>query len=899
MKYTFDWGDGTFSQTFSVNSGSAGSAYHRWSKAGTYLVRAMATDSKGSSSAYSNALKVVMINNPPSMPSIPSGPASGNSGTVYSYSASATDPDGDQVKYKFDWGDGTVSQTALVNSGTSASAYHSWSGSGTYLVKAAAIDSKGASSGYSAALYVIITTNKAPNMPSIPSGPASGVPGTVYSYSASATDPDGDKVQYKFDWGDATASQTALVNSGTSASASHSWSASGTYLVRAMAMDSKGASSGYSDVLSVVIAPNKAPNTPSIPSGPSSGSPGTVYSYSASATDPDGDQVRYIFSWGDGTTSQTALVNSGTSASASHSWSASGTYLVKAMAMDSKGASSGYSAVLQVIITTNKAPNTPSIPSGPSSGVPGTVYSYSTAATDPDGDQVRYIFSWGDGTASQTALVNSGTTASASHSWSGSGTYLVRAMAMDSKGASSGYSDVLSVVIALNKAPNTPSIPSGPVSGVPGTVYSYSTAATDPDGDQVKYLFSWGDGTASQTSLVNSGTSASASHSWSASGTYLVKAAAMDSKGAPSGYSAVLSVDITTDKAPNTPSIPSGPTSGVPGTVYSYSTAATDPNGDKVQYKFDWGDGTTSQTALVNSGTTASASHSWSASGTYPVRAMAIDSKGASSGYSDILSVVIAPNKAPNTPSIPAGPASGVPGTVYSYSTAATDPDGDQVSYIFNWGDGTTSQTAPVNSGTSASASHSWSTSGTYLVRAMAIDSKGASSGYSDILSVAITSNKAPNTPSAPSGWTSGFTGTSYKYFALTTDPDGDQVRYTFDWGDGTVSQTVLVNSGSAGGAYHSWSKAGTYLVRAMATDSQGASSGYSQDRTVIITKLMVSSSPSMVLKDEEGLKPEKVDVKELKLLIHLQKEELMEKIKLKRDSINDMRSMLRRSASD
>ena len=124
-------------------------------------------------------------------------------------------------------------------------------------------------------------------------------------------------------------------------------------------------------------------------------------------------------------------------------------------------------------------------------------------------------------------------------------------------------------------------------------------------------------------------------------------------------------------------------------------------------------------------------------------------------------------------------------------------------------------------------------------------------------------------------------------------------MKYTFDWGDGTVSQTVLVNSGSAGGAYHSWSKAGTYLVRAMATDSQGASSGYSQDRTVIITKLMVSSSPSMIPEDEEEWKPQKIDVEELRSRIHLQKEELLEKIKLKRDSITDMRSMLRRGASD
>ncbi len=760
------------------------------------------------------------------------------------------------------------------------------------------------SSGLSASLYEtaslsdIMTTNRAPNTPSALSGRTSGFSGISYKYFALATDPDGDQVKYTFDWGDGTVSQTFSVNSGSAGSAYHRWSKAGTYLVRVMATDSKGSSSAYSNGLKVIMI-NNPPSTPSIPSGPASGNSGTVYSYSASATDPDGDQVKYRFDWGDGTVSQTALVNSGTSASAYHSWSASGTYLVKAAAIDSKGASSGYSAALYVIITINKAPNTLSIPFGPSSGVPGTIYSYSASAADPDGDKVQYKFDWGDGTTSQTALVNSGTSASASHSWSASGTYLVRAMAMDSKGASSGYSDVLSVAIAPNKAPNTPSIPSGPASGVPGTIYSYSASATDPDGDQVRYIFSWGDGTTSQTALVDSGTSASASHSWSASGTYLVKAMAMDNKGASSGYSAVLQVIITTNKAPNTPSIPSGPASGVPGTVYIYSTAAKDPDGDQVKYIFSWGDGTASQTALVNSGTTASASHSWSGSGTYLVKAMAMDSKGASSGYSDVLSVVVALNKAPNIPSIPSGPVSGVPGTVYSYSTAATDPDGDQVKYIFSWGDGTTSQTALVNSGTSASASHSWSTSGTYLVRAMAVDSKGASSGYSDILSVAITSNKAPNTPSAPSGWTSGFPGTYYKYFALTTDPDGDQVRYTFDWGDGTVSQTVLVNSGSAGGAYHSWSKAGTYLVRAMATDSQGASSGYSQDRTVIITKLMVSSSPSMILKDEEGLKPQKVDVKELKLLIHLQKEELIEKIKLKRDSINDMRSMLRRSASD
>ena len=168
-------------------------------------------------------------------------------------------------------------------------------------------------------------------------------------------------------------------------------------------------------------------------------------------------------------------------------------------------------------------PNTPSIPSSQTAGTVGMSYPYATTATDPNGDQVKYTFDWGDSTAqTTTALVNSGTAASLSHSWSAAGTYLVKAMATDSKGATSGWSGATTVTISsVNLPPNTPSPPSGPLSGTPGTSYSYSTSATDPDGDQVKYAFDWGDGTFSETSLVNTGTAASASHSWSTAGTYL------------------------------------------------------------------------------------------------------------------------------------------------------------------------------------------------------------------------------------------------------------------------------------------------------------------------------------------------------------------------------------------
>ena len=65
--------------------------------------------------------------------------------------------------------------------------------------------------------------------------------------------------------------------------------------------------------------------------------------------------------------------------------------------------------------------------------------------------------------------------------------------------------------------------------------------------------------------------------------------------------------------------------------------------------------------------------------------------------------------------------------------------------YTFDWGDGSTpSQTGLVGSGVSASASHSWSSAGTYRVKAMATDSGGASSGWSNPLSVSITGSRCP-----------------------------------------------------------------------------------------------------------------------------------------------------------
>ena len=105
--------------------------------------------------------------------------------------------------------------------------------------------------------------------------------------------------------------------------------------------------------------------------------------------------------------------------------------------------------------------------------------------------------------------------------------------------------------------------------------------------------------------------------------------------------------------------------------------------------------------------------------------------------------------------------------------------------------------------------------------------------------------NSPPNTPSTPSGYTSGHTGTSYTYSTSTTDPDGDNICYQFDWGDGSTTTTGYYSNGSVVSASHTWSSSGTYYVKVCAEDTYGAWSSWSNPLTVAIHIPILSISAS------------------------------------------------------
>ncbi len=200
----------------------------------------------------------------------------------------------------------------------------------------------------------------------------------------------------------------------------------------------------------VVIFPgckkNKKPDTPSIPTGPTSGSINTEYTFTSSAEDPDDDSVAIRIDWGDEDTSNwCSFVPCGDSISMSHSWSDSGTYSIKAQAQDLKEAvsswSDGHQIMIGTAIPTNNPPNTPITPRGASFSSPNCSCSFISSATDPDGDSIAIRFDWGDGEISGWSDWQvSGDSISMTHSWSDTGTYSIKAQAKDKKDTTSNWS---------------------------------------------------------------------------------------------------------------------------------------------------------------------------------------------------------------------------------------------------------------------------------------------------------------------------------------------------------------------------------------------------------------------------------------------------------------------------
>jgi len=96
----------------------------------------------------------------------------------------------------------------------------------------------------------------------------------------------------------------------------------------------------------------------------------------------------------------------------------------------------------------NLPPDEPSKPNGPDEGLTKIEYTVSTSTTDPEEDQIYYLFDWGDGESSDwLGPYNSGDTIQSTHAWTDAGDYEIQVKAKDTNDRESDWSDPHSIHI--------------------------------------------------------------------------------------------------------------------------------------------------------------------------------------------------------------------------------------------------------------------------------------------------------------------------------------------------------------------------------------------------------------------------------------------------------------------
>jgi len=288
----------------------------------------------------------------------------------------------------------------------------------------------------------------------------------------------------------------------------------------------------------------------------------------------------------------------------------------------------------------------PPIISGPTDGEPDVEYEYTFTINDPEGDEVWIKIDWGDGEITDWfGPYESGEPVTVSHSWDEEGAYCVKAMSMDIWGDSK-WSKCYEVKIG-NQPPAPPTI-IGPKCGDAGEELIYTFVSDDYEGHDIYYYVDWGDGTFDDWfGPFASGEETTASHTWDTDGEYDIKAMAKDAHDFESDWSILYTIRIGTQLPPEKPDM-DGPRKGSVGIEYGFIFVTTDPEGDKVIYEIDWGDGKSDEEGPISSGEEVIVNHAWDLPATYIIKARARDEFcGSNSEWSE-MEIKIPRNRALN-----------------------------------------------------------------------------------------------------------------------------------------------------------------------------------------------------------------------------------------------------------
>ncbi len=753
---------------------------------GTYTVKVTVTDTLGGED--SDEVTVVIggdgsgMNNPPVIDITAVTPSQTvlENERVQVY-AQYADPDNDRLTFLWNMGDGTTYETAFVS--------HFYTEPGTYTVTVTASDGIDETTSESVEIVVqsLSEANNAPEVTITSVSPSlTGTTRTVFGVSAYGLDIDGDALDFRWDMGDGTTFEG--VNH-----VKHIYETAGTYTVTVETYD--GYEWSAPDTVTLEVTTDEAVNNPPVGQiiAVQPGETGTVYDswwlYSR-VTDPDGDRLTYEWDMGDGTTySGVAVVR--------HFYLTAGTYTVTLTVSD--GVTDVTNTRTLTVTTPEGAENT--LPQVAITSVnPGLVVgvdqmtALSATGLDMDGDSLTYAWDTGDGGVYAGRHIR--------HLFTEAGEYTVTVTVSDGEATAEATETV--TVVDTTPAPNDPTVQVTTVlpdtQGTTQTLFGFYSRAINMDGRTLTYEWDMGDGTTYSRATVN--------HIYATEGEYTVKVTVDDGL-------ATATDEVTVTVTPGNPSGETSPEANITGVspetgttdnLFQFYGHGFDPDGQAVTYSWDFGDGNTAEGEAVT--------HYYAEGGEYTVTLTVSDGVNETTATQEITvgegSGTNGENAGPTVQIRNVSPGeNGTTDTVFIFGAQGVDLDGENLTYVWDMGDGVT-YTAPM-------VSHAYPEAGEYTVTVTASDGTaestdsvtvqvaeglGLANGYTP---AAEGENNPPSVSIvgvAPSE--QGTTDTRFVLYAHGSDLDpNDELTYVWDMGDGvTYSVDDVIHFYAAAGEY-------------------------------------------------------------------------------------------------
>jgi len=683
----------------------------------------------------------------------------------------------DLAGYKFFYGttSGNYTFSTDVGNTTSYTATDLVAGE-TYYFSAKAYDTSNNESDYSLELvYTLPVPNSAPNLPASPTGPSNGYVQTTYSYDTSGTDPDGDLLTYRFDWGDGNISGW-----GGAFSRTHAFSSVGAYCVKAQSQDTHGATSGWSaclnvniDVLQHTISASAGLNGSISPSGSVTVDNGTDRSFSITPN----PNYRVADVLVDGASVASVTNYTFNNVDRNHSIAAS-------FVMDNQAPLSKAGADQSVQVND-------------------TVQLDGSGSTDANGDPLTYTWSFTSRPGGSSAALSNTKASKPTFVVDAAGTYTVRLIVND--GTVNSAPDTVNIV-TQNTAPVSNAGADQAVR-VNDTVQLDGSGSSDANGDSLTYTWSFTSRPGGSSAILSDTKASKPTFDVDVAGTYVVRLVVNDGN----VNSSPDTVAISTENSAPVGNAGADQTAQVNDSVQLDGSASSDVDGDSLTFKWSIVARPAGSSATLSSTNAVKPVFDIDVAGSYTVQLIVND--GVADSTPDTVKISTE-NSAPVSQA-GADQAVRVNDTVQLDGSASSDVDGDSLTFNWSFNSRPGGSSATLSNATAVKPTFDIDVAGTYTVQLIVND--GTVNSPSDTVTIS-TENSLP-VANAGADQAVLVNDSVQLDGSASSDADGDSLTFQWSFVSKPSGSTATVSNTQAVKPAFDVDMAGTYTLQLIVND--------------------------------------------------------------------------------